>query len=75
MSARGQRLRLELAQFLKQYARKTESGHDPNDRRYNRKIEAAVKRMRAEDLDVLIRDDEELDRPPPQANRKRKLTA
>jgi hypothetical protein len=32
---------------------------DPNDRQYSRKLETQIKRMRPEDLDRLMRDDED----------------
>jgi hypothetical protein len=54
-----QMLQAEIGTFLKKYARKAHAGHDPNDRSYSRKIEAVVKRMRAEDLDALIQDAED----------------
>ncbi|HUL04480.1 MAG TPA: hypothetical protein VLV16_14765 [Gemmatimonadales bacterium] len=54
MSKRGKKLREELTLFLKQYARKAQKNADPNDRRYDRKVEAIVKRLRPEDLDALL---------------------
>ena len=48
----------ELARFVQQYARKAQSGVEPNDRGYDRKIETHVKRMRPEELDRLLREDE-----------------
>ena len=59
LSKRGKKLRQDLAQFLKQYARKAPKKGEPNDRRYDRKIEAIVKRLRPEDLDMLLGKDEE----------------
>jgi hypothetical protein len=47
-----------LRVFVQQYARKA-ADHDPNDRRYDRSIENAVKQMPPEELDRLLRDDEE----------------
>ncbi len=44
--------------FLRQYGRKAQRGIEPNDRKYSRRIEKAVKRMRPEELDQLMRDDE-----------------
>jgi hypothetical protein len=40
--------------FLRQYARKAQRGKEPNDRRYDRRAEADVKRLRPEELDRLI---------------------
>ena len=48
----------EAAKFVQQYARKARSGLDPNDRRYDRDIEARIKRMNPEELDRLLREDE-----------------
>jgi len=55
MSNRGKKLQKELGAFLKQYARKAYRNIDPNDRRYDRKIERLVKRLRPEELDRLLR--------------------
>jgi uncharacterized protein (TIGR02996 family) len=45
----------DVGLFLRQYARKAHRGHDPNDRHYSRAVERKVKRMKAEELDRLIR--------------------
>jgi uncharacterized protein (TIGR02996 family) len=63
-SRRGRRSRREareadVALFLRQYARKAEKTGDPNDRRYSRAVEEAVKRMKPEELDRLMRGEEE----------------
>ncbi|WP_406058559.1 hypothetical protein [Micromonospora sp. NBC_00860] len=60
MSGRRERIRRELGGFLKQYARSSRSrnGMNPNDRQYSRKLETQIKRLRPEDLDCLMRDDE-----------------
>jgi hypothetical protein len=62
-SHRRRRLEGEIGTFLQQYARKAHRGHDPNDRGYDRDVEAAVQRMSAEELDALVHDapDEALD--------------
>jgi hypothetical protein len=44
-----------LGEFLRQYGRRRQKGGEPNDRGYDRKLEAKVKRMRSEDLDELAR--------------------
>jgi hypothetical protein len=49
--------RLQL--FVQQYGRKAQKGMEPNDRHYEREIEKAVKRMKPDELDRLLRDDEE----------------
>jgi hypothetical protein len=59
LSKRGQKLRQDLTLFLKQYARKAQKSGEPNDRRYDRKIEALVKRLRPEDLDLLLGEEDE----------------
>ena len=49
--------RLQL--FVQQYGRKAQKGVEPNDRHYEREIETTVKRMKPDELDRLLRDDEE----------------
>jgi hypothetical protein len=49
----------ELAVFVRQYGRKAQRGCEPNDRKYDRDTEKAVRRMRPDDFDRLLRDDEE----------------
>jgi hypothetical protein len=56
MSLRGKKLEKELGAFLKQYARKAYKTIDPNDRRFDRRIERLVKQMKPEELDRLLRD-------------------
>jgi hypothetical protein len=41
------------------YGRGRSQGHDPNDRGYSREMEEAIKRLRPEELDRLMRDDED----------------
>jgi hypothetical protein len=45
--------------FLRQYGRKAQRGMEPNDRRYSRDVEKALKHLKPEDLDSLMRDDED----------------
>jgi hypothetical protein len=45
--------------FVQQYSRKAQRGVEPNDRRYDRDLEKALKQLKPEALDALIRDDEE----------------
>jgi uncharacterized protein (TIGR02996 family) len=49
----------DIGLFLKQYGRKTKNTPDPNDRHYSREIEARVKRMKPEELDRLMRGEED----------------
>ena len=49
----------DLSLFIRQYARKAHRGHDPNDRGYCREVEKRVKRMPPEEVDRLIRGEEE----------------
>ena len=53
------RLAADLRLFVQEYGRKAHKGHDPNDRGYDREIEDRVKRMRPEELNRLLEDDEE----------------
>jgi hypothetical protein len=48
-----------LRRFVDQYGRKAPKGTEPNDRRYDEKVERAVTRMKPDRLDELMRDDEE----------------
>jgi hypothetical protein len=49
----------EVATFVQQYGRKSQKGVEPNDRRYDRQLEATIKKLPPEELDSLIRDDED----------------
>jgi hypothetical protein len=49
----------ELQLFAKQVGRKAHAGHDPNDRRYSRSTVDAVRHMKPEVLDELLRDGED----------------
>lgn len=59
MSKRKKKLQADIGAFLKQYARKAHAGHDPNDRHYDRRIEAMIKRMKPEELDELMHGSDE----------------
>ena len=48
----------DVGLFLRQHSRNAHPGHDPNDRHYNRQVEKKIKRMKAEDLERLIRGDD-----------------
>ena len=49
----------ELQSFVQLYGRKAQKGVEPNDRRYDWDFEQAVKKLKPEDLDRLLRDDED----------------
>jgi hypothetical protein len=49
----------DLQLFVQRYGRKAQKGTEPNDRRYDRRLEKAVKTMPPETLDRIIRDDED----------------
>ncbi|QEH34900.1 hypothetical protein OJF2_34450 [Aquisphaera giovannonii] len=57
MSTRRRKLAGELGPFVQQYRRKSYATHDPNDRRYDRELEAKIKRMPPEELDRLLHGD------------------
>jgi hypothetical protein len=48
-----------LALFSRQYARKAQKKKEPNDRRYDRRVEQRAKRMKPEQLDALLRQGDE----------------
>jgi len=48
-----------LAQFVRQYGRKSQRGIEPNDRHYSDETQKKVRRMKPELLDALLREDEE----------------
>jgi hypothetical protein len=47
-----------LNRFVQQYARKAQR-HEPNDRRYDRKLEEKMKRLSPSELSSLLTDDAE----------------
>lgn len=49
----------DLGLFVKQYGRKARKGFDPNDRDYSREVEQKIKKMKAEDIDRLLRGETE----------------
>lgn len=57
-------LRARIARFMQQYGRKARKGLDPNDRTYDREIEKLVKRMDPEELDRILREEDEPGTPP-----------
>lgn len=56
-------LRGRVAAFAKLYARKAQRGVEPNDRRFDRKVEKLVKKLRPEELSRLLHEDEDKDGP------------
>ena len=58
MSRRKQRRAAEVPTFMKRYMRKRPLRGEPNDRKYDRKVEELVKRMEPVALDALLRGDE-----------------
>ena len=52
------KLRGELAVFVKEYSRKAQRGIEPNDRRYDRKMENLMKSMTPVELSELLNEDE-----------------
>jgi hypothetical protein len=49
----------DLNLFVQQYGRKAQKGVEPNDRRYNEGVAKVVKTMRPDDLDRILREDED----------------
>lgn len=50
-----QRLAAATARYLRQIGRKAQKGIEPNDRRFDHKLDEKLKRMRPEDVDTLFR--------------------
>jgi hypothetical protein len=48
----------DVANFMRQYGRRRQKGAEPNDRRYDRELEASLKKLDPSKLDGLMRDDE-----------------
>jgi len=64
MSKNREWLEGQIGAFIRQYARKHYPNIDPNDRTYDREIEARVRRMDPQELDELLNggaDDPETD--------------
>jgi hypothetical protein len=61
VSTKRKRVRLvgELGCFVQQYGRKAQKQGDPNDRRYDRKIEKAMRALRSDELSELLSGDGE----------------
>jgi hypothetical protein len=55
MKKRGRDIEGKVARFMQMYRRKKPRGRsEPNDREYDRKLEALVKRLPPEELDQLM---------------------
>jgi len=49
----------ELARFVREAGRKAQKNTEPNDRRYDNAFQRKLRQIPAEELDRLLRDDEE----------------
>jgi hypothetical protein len=49
----------QIGAFLRLYARRAQAGVEPNDRRYDRAIERYLRKLKPEDLDVLLNGEED----------------
>lgn len=55
MAYSKKKIKSEYGSFIQQYARKKgKNGYDPNDRCYSRKLEEKLKRMRPEEIQALL---------------------
>jgi hypothetical protein len=52
-------LAAKLGRFVQQYGRKAQKGWDPNDRSYDRKLEAKMKKLSPEELSDLLSGEED----------------
>ena len=60
MSKRSKRLEGQIGTFMQQHGRRKPPGRgEPNDRRYDREVEQAVKRMDPYELDEFLRGEAE----------------
>ena len=61
MGSRRRRVATEIGTFLREYGRSSRkrNGYDPNDRSYDRKMEALVKKLPPEELDRLMREEDD----------------
>lgn len=44
----------QIGVFVQQYRRKAQKGQEPNDRHYDRGIEQIIRKLKPEDLDLLL---------------------
>ncbi|MEH3054249.1 MAG: hypothetical protein PGN13_09625 [Patulibacter minatonensis] len=54
MGHRQKRLAAVIGQFMPKYGRQSQAGREPNDRRYDHRVERRMKRMDPVELDELI---------------------
>ena len=60
MSVRNKKLLASrIGEFIRLYGRRAQRGEEPNDRRYDRKIEVQLSRMKPTDVSALINDSED----------------
>ncbi|WP_255593950.1 hypothetical protein [Acidovorax sp. sic0104] len=59
----------ELARFMRLYARKSQRGVEPNDRRYDHKLEKLMKRLNPGQLSQLLHDEETTEVNTPQSTK------
>ena len=63
LSKKGrQELARRVGRFFQQYGRRSQKNTEPNDRQYDRGVEQIIRRLKPEDLDILLNgeDDERL---------------
>jgi len=53
------RVAADVQLFARQYGRKAQKGVEPNDRRFSKRVNARIKQMRPEELDALLRYEDE----------------
>ena len=58
MAYSKKKIKAEYGTFIRKYTRKRQKGWDPNDRSYDRKIEEKIKRMKPEELQALLDEDD-----------------
>ena len=51
----------ELRALIENYGRKAQKGVEPNDRRYDKELLKSIERMKPENLDRLLREDDEVE--------------
>ena len=54
MSKKKDKIQREIGSFIRQYQRKAQPGWDPNDRRYDRKMENKIKKLDPAELSEII---------------------
>ncbi len=54
MTNRKNRLAVAISAFVRMYGRKAQRGVEPNDRKYSRKTESAMKHLRPEELSEML---------------------